>query len=140
MGVQVRREGLKLRGIDSVQGYFDKRAALVHYLTHDWIRLTVERVDRANKNQKRAATLQLWIDVQEALKAWAGEPGSVDLSPLPRERADVRQLFKQAAGCIRTAASHQGKGNVKDEALIEYAMCGLWSVQGGVAPTEDRSR
>ncbi|MBT3191018.1 MAG: hypothetical protein HN341_00530, partial [Verrucomicrobia bacterium] len=45
---QIRREGLKTRGIDSVQDYLDRRASLVKYLTKEWLRLTLDHVDKEN--------------------------------------------------------------------------------------------
>ncbi len=41
---QIRRDGLKSHGIDSVQDYFDRQNSLGRYLTTEWLRLTLDHV------------------------------------------------------------------------------------------------
>lgn len=117
---ELRRETLKKRGMDSVEDYYAKRADLIDYLTHDWLRFTTDKVDRENKNQSKAKTLPLWKNVQKAFKNWTGEPPGKLLEPLPKEQADVRNLIKQAVGVCKTAAEYQGKNLKSIEDLIEY--------------------
>ena len=122
---EIRREALKEHGIDSVDGYFQKRADLVNYLVREWFRLTTEPVDRKNKNQSRAEVLPLWKNVQTVFESWAGSPTGCSLAPLNLAAVDVTQMFKQALGVIRTAAQCQGRNNLSTEELLSYAMFGL---------------
>ncbi len=57
---RIRRDGLKSHGIDCVQDYLDRRESLAKYLTTEWLRLTLDHVDKKNKNQSKARTLPLW--------------------------------------------------------------------------------
>jgi len=116
---ELRREALKERGIDTVEDYYAKRADLVHYLTN-WLRFTANKVDRENKNQSKARTLPLWNKVRKAFKRWAGEPPGRSLEPLPKEKANVRNLMKQALGVVKAAAGFQGKEITDREGLIAY--------------------
>ena len=117
---ELRREALKERGIDTVEDYYAKRADLVHYLTHNWLRFTANKVDRENKNQSKARTLPLWNKVRKAFKRWAGEPAGRSLEPLPKGKANVRNLMKQALGVVQAAAGFQGKEIADREGLIAY--------------------
>lgn len=117
---ELRREALKERGIDTVEDYYTKRADLVAYLTYDWLRFTVNKVDRENKNQSKARTLRLWNKVRKAFKRWTGEPAGQSLEPLPKARANVRNLLKQTIGVARTAAGYQGETPVDLEELLDY--------------------
>jgi hypothetical protein len=126
---EIRRQALKDRGIDSVNDYCTKRPDLVYYLADEWFRFTADIVDRENKNQSRAKVLPLWKEVQAAFQSWAGCPQGCSLAPLDLERVDVRQLFKQALGVIKTAARYQGRSNLKNEELLAYARGGLkWAL------------
>lgn len=118
---ELRREALKERGIDTVEDYYAKRADLVHYLTHDWLRLTANKVDRENKNQSKARTLPLWNKIRKAFKRWAGEPPGMSLEPLPKASANVRNLMKQGFGVVQSAARYQGKEINTVGKLLEYA-------------------
>lgn len=106
---EIHREALKERGIDSVGDYYTKRADLVHYLTHDWIRLTETKPDRKNKNQSKAETLGVWKLVQDGFLRFAGGPNGKSLAPLDKEAANVKDLLKQCIGTALTAATHKGR-------------------------------
>ena len=116
---QIRRDGLKTRGIDNVQDYLDRRASLAKYLTTQWLRLTLDHVDKINKNQSKARTLPLWQDVSNHLVAW-GNNANAPLTPLPKAKADVEQLFKQMLGVAKAAAKYQGKKSMNDDELLRY--------------------
>ena len=117
---ELRREALKERGIDTVEDYYAKRADLVHYLTHNWLRFTANKVDRENKNQSKARMLPLWNKVRKVFKRWAGEPVGRSLEPLPKGRANVSNLMKQALGVVQAAAGFQGKEIADRDGLIAY--------------------
>lgn len=117
---ELRRDALKDRGIDAVEDYYTKRADLVSYLTHEWIRFTTYQVDRENNNQSKAETLPIWLKAREAFLNWTGKPPGRSLAPVPKEEADVRNLIKQAMGVGKTAAEYQGKELNTTEELIAY--------------------
>ncbi len=117
---ELRREALKDRGIDTVEDYYAKRADLIAYLTHDWLRFTANKVDRENKNQSKTRMLPLWNKVSKAFKNWAGSPLGLTLEPLPKEKADVRNLIKQAVGAITAAAGFQDVKLKNLEEAIDY--------------------
>jgi hypothetical protein len=58
--------------------------------------------DRGNRNQSREKESELWTEVREAFKAWAGKERSV---PLPRIRdgVEAEKLMMQAQGVILSA-------------------------------------
>jgi hypothetical protein len=120
---QIRRDGLKLRGIDCVQDYLDRRASLASYLTTEWLRLTLDHVDKKNKNQSKARTLPLWEAVGDRL-VWWGAGADAPLDPLPKGKADVDQLIKQMVGVGRAAARFQGKEDLTDDELLAYMVKG----------------
>lgn len=116
-------KGWKSHGIDSVQDYFDRQNSLGRYLTTEWLRLTLDHVDKKNKNQSKARTLPLWLEVSEKLSS---RPVEFDapLDPLPKEKADVDQLIKQMVGVGRAAARFQGKEDLTDDELLAYMVKG----------------
>jgi hypothetical protein len=121
---QIRRDGLKSHGIDTVQDYLDRRASLASYLTEEWLRLTAAHVDKKNKNQSKARTLPLWQEVSENLVAW-GAGATAELDPLKKEDANVLQLFKQMLGVAKAAAKFQGKDGLTDKDLLAYTTAKL---------------
>jgi hypothetical protein len=117
---EMHREALAKRGIDSVEDYFLKRADLIHYLAHDWLRLTAVKVDRENKNQSKTPTLAHWLMVQNGFQEWTGTPRGLPLDPLPKERVSVTQLIKQIRGVGKRAGKDQGKTFANTEELLTY--------------------
>ncbi len=106
---QLRRDAIKSRGINSVEDYFEKRADLIFYLTHKWIRFLETIPDRKNKNQSKIPTLEIWKNIQNSFQNFAGQKKGISLAPLDKEKADVRQLLKQGLGVLESAAAHKGK-------------------------------
>jgi hypothetical protein len=117
---EIHREALKERGIDSVGDYYKKRADLVRYLTHEWIRLTETKPDRKNKNQSKAETLGVWKLVQDGFQNFAGNPVGESLAPLDKAKANVKDLLKQCSGTAYTAATHQGREIQSVDDLCEF--------------------
>lgn len=117
---ELGREFLKKKGVDSVEDYHRKRAALLSYLTHDWMRFTQDQVDRENKNQSKARTLPIWEKIREAFLDWAESDPNVSLAPLDKSKANVSHLIKVVAGVTRTAAKCQGKTIETLEDFSEY--------------------
>jgi len=117
---EMHREALAKRGVGSVESYFAKRADLIHYLTHEWLRLTEHAVDRENKNQSKASILAQWAMVQSGFQEWTGTPRGLPLDPLPKERVPVTQLIKQIRGVGKRAGKDQGKTFANTEELLAY--------------------
>lgn len=132
---ELGRDFLKKKGVDSVDDYYRKRAALLKYVSHDWIRFTQNQVDRENKNQSKAKTLALWLHVQEFFLQWAGSDWNVSLAPLEKSKANVSHLTKVAAGVIKTAAKEQGISIQTTEAFLDYFMTNIKSY--GVSVTTE---
>jgi len=116
---ELRREALKEHGIDTPDDYFCKRADLAAYLCNEWIRFTVDAVDRANTT--RATVLPLWLTVADGFRAWTGEPAGLLLTPLEPGYVNVEQLERQGVGVLLTAAVQSFKAN-NVEQFTEY--CG----------------
>lgn len=97
---QLRREGLKSLGVDTVEDWLHKRAAIVAYLCGEWCRLVTD-VDKDNGNHTRAVLMEEWEAVREAFAAWTGraDPAERKTTPAP----DAEALVKQAAGCLMSA-------------------------------------
>ncbi|HSQ42902.1 MAG TPA: hypothetical protein VLM37_11535, partial [Fibrobacteraceae bacterium] len=76
---ELGRDFLKKKGVDSVEDYYTKRAALLNYVTHDWMRFTQNQVDRENKNQSKAMTLPIWQQVRDYFLQWAGSNWDAEL-------------------------------------------------------------
>jgi hypothetical protein len=106
---------------------------LIHYVTHDWLRLTQDKVDRENKNQSKSTTLKFWRDVQKSFGEWAGAPDDQKLKPLPKGKTDVSQLFKQMFGLGITAGKYQDINLSTLEELLKYINEGVALVGRGKA-------
>jgi len=63
--------------------------------------------------------LPLWQEASEKLVEW-GNGANAPLDPPPKGQANVDQLLKMAAGAIRSAAQHRGKGDLSGNDLLAY--------------------
>ncbi len=123
---ELGRKALTDRGIDTVSDYFERRADLVRYFAHDWVRFTKSKPDRTHTT--RATTSPLWRRIQEGFAAWTGRPIGYPLEPLPRESIDTAMLIKSAAGMVMTAAVRRGQFFERQEQLLGYAVRELSAV------------
>jgi hypothetical protein len=87
---------LKEFGVDTVDDWKRKRAAIIDKLTTDRLRFTHGPVDR--NHAKRSKTHPLWERTQEAYREWKGLSVGADLTPLPIGHADTRKLVAQMVG------------------------------------------
>lgn len=117
---EMGRDFVKKKGVDTVEDYYRKRAALMKYLTESWMRFTQDHVDRKNKNQAKARTLPIWEQVRDAFLEWAASDPNVRLEPLDKSQANVSHLIKVVAGVTKTAAKCQGKTIETLEDFSEY--------------------
>lgn len=107
---QLRRETLRDRWqVDTIDDYKRKRRQIVEWLTHEWMRIVVERPDRENRNQTRVETAPLWVMVQQAFFAWVGK--NTIPRVLRREvlRPAVVALGKQMSGVLTTIYASLGR-------------------------------
>jgi hypothetical protein len=113
---KARREKLKERGINTLADWEEKKAGFCAWLTQDWFRMTEGEVDRTHTTQ--AETWFLWKMVQAMFEDWCGKAPS-----LPKARlninANVKQLVKQAAGCMTQAFVLSGVTSYNLEAFAE---------------------
>lgn len=103
---QLRRDFLKLRGVDTVADWFRLRASILAYLTTGWVRFVDEGFDRRHTN--RARTLPIWEKIAAAFLAWARGKIDIPLSPVPSRPIDVRALVRQSRGCFERACAMLG--------------------------------
>ena len=135
---QLNRGALKQRGIDSPADYLLKRGDLIHYLCQDWIRFTARAVDKTNTT--RARVLPLWKKVATGFANWAGSSTGQDLSPLPTDTMDVRQLLKQAIGAVLTAAVLQGLSPQTPIHVISYVTAAFTPLLGKMRLADEVAR
>ena len=105
---ELRREALKARGIDTIEDFFEKRAALVEYLSTEWFRYLVTD-GRKDQRKRRWPTHPDWEIVQQGFRDVFQGRLDMDLSPLPKAECDVSALGKQAFGVVMKAAECQGQ-------------------------------
>lgn len=124
---ELGREELKSRGITNLKTMEAGMKALVDYLTHEWLRFTTEVPDRENGNQARAVASAEWEEVKRCFnEVVTGEPDYVP-EPEHSKGVDMKQLTKQALGCIaRIFAAADKLPTTKDQVWTEV---GTFSVQ-----------
>ncbi len=109
---EIGRAQLKKHGVDSLEDWLEKRAAICEKLSSKWFRLTEGPVDR--KHADRAGTLPDWEAVRGAFAGWCGLVGDVELIPIESEQMDVSRYWKSAVGLIKSGLALAGK-NIVDE-------------------------
>lgn len=107
-------------GIDTVDDYFEMRAALGHYLTHQWLRFCGEDFDR--RQPKRASTMPVWERVQCDMAQWTGNAAPRLYSPLKRREVSVEDLMLQCRGCMEAAAARCGLYVEQPDDLFYFAL------------------
>lgn len=118
---QLRRQKLRMLGIDSFADWLAKRASVVHYLTHDWMRLTDGPVDR--KHPDRTAVLTEWQEVQGAFASWAGAGPLVDLSPIPTQPMPADRYVKSIVGLWISLFARSGVEIQDNEMFVHEGLC-----------------
>lgn len=119
---QLRSEILKERDCGgSVERVFEKLPLLCDWLTSKWLRLTDAAVDRKGKNQSKRSVSELWQQVQDYFRQWAGKNLESFVSPIKRCQASGKMLKKQTAGCLATLfVKQRSEGGDVREWLIEW--------------------
>jgi hypothetical protein len=103
---QLRREKLKQLGIDNLADWMEKRAAVVHYLTHSWFRLTDGPVDR--KHPDRTPILPQWREAQDAFAAWTGNGAGPALEAIESQSMPPEHFLKTIVGSFVSLFARTG--------------------------------
>lgn len=103
---QLRRGKLTKLGIDHFGDWMSKRASVVHYLTHSWIRFTDGEYNP--KHPERAKILPEWIEVQNAFAAWVGSGPQVELGPIETKPMPPNHYVKSAIGSFISLCAKLG--------------------------------
>ena len=117
---QLRRQKLKDLGVDTLDDWYAKRAAIAEYLTHEWIYLTTDTVD--SKHSERNQILPLWREVQQLFAQWCGEASGIALAPLPKQPINIENLIKQWVGLTLTILARLERPITGQEAFLHEAM------------------
>jgi len=117
---QISRAWLMKFGIKSVADLLANLGSIVHKLTHEFIRLTVEPVISEEKHQSRAETHPLWEAIQAAFLEGAKAPVG-KLARIRHECVNPKKLAAQAAGCLLSAALQRKLAFVTFEDFLEAA-------------------
>ncbi|MFN0133178.1 MAG: hypothetical protein ACKVW3_11725 [Phycisphaerales bacterium] len=102
---QLRREWLKEHGVDTVEDWFNKRAAVLAYLCGEWVRF----LTRADRHTDRSETLPAWAVIAARFQEWANAPRVADLAPIDKRAVKPIALVKQARGCFERLAAMVGE-------------------------------
>ena len=118
---QLRRGKLKELGVDSFSDWMDKRTSIVHYLTHDWFRLTDGPVD--HKHPDRTPTLRVWREVQGGMASWTGGRPLLELEPIPSQPMPPDHYVKSIVGSLISLFAKTGTVIDSNETFWHEAMC-----------------
>jgi hypothetical protein len=108
---ELGRDALKRYGVDGIEDWIEKRAAICERLTSSWFRLTSAPVDR--KHADRAKNHPLWNTTQAAFQSWCGDVGKVELTPLSKTEIDISKLRQQVVGRLVGIFARSGT-NIRD--------------------------
>ena len=117
---QLRREKLKQLGVDSLADWLEKRAVIVHYLTHSWFRLTDGPVDR--KHPDRTPILPEWCEVQKAFLAWTGAGPMPELEPIESQAMPPEHFVKSIIGSFVSLFARTGVSIDGNEAYFQECL------------------
>ena len=118
---QLRREKLKKLGVDSCEDWLAKRASVVHYLTHDWFRLTDGPVDQ--KHPDRTPILAVWQEVQGCMASWTGGGPLLELEPIPSQLMPPDHYLKSIVGSLISLFAKTGVVIDNNEIFWHESMC-----------------
>lgn len=106
--------------IDTVEDYFEHRAAMARYLCRQWVCFFSDGFDR--RRPDRADVAAIWQRVADDFEAWAGRAARRRYEPLTREEVPVSDLIRQAKGCIESAAARCGMVVDTNDDLYYFAL------------------
>jgi hypothetical protein len=116
----IRRERLKKFGVDTVEHWFAKRAAICEELCTKCFRLTNGPVDPDHAD--RSETLPEWLLVQAAFAEWTGKPDYINLKPLPVQNVPAMNLLLQIIGLGKSYLAKTGSKIDSNEMFIDEVM------------------
>ena len=138
---QIKGEWLRAFGIETVEQLFDRLNAIAKHMFTKFFRIVdgLTEADRANKNQSKAATSPLWLQVIEATLQWADRA----MEELKRESVEpkpvnvVKRVQRYYSAVASLAALVDGAEGMQPVELMELA-CEL-ALQNPV-PDEDMGK
>jgi hypothetical protein len=116
----IRRERLKKFGVDTVEHWFAKRAAICEELCTKCFRLTNGPVDPNHAD--RSETLPEWLLAQAAFAEWTGKPDYINLKPLPVQNVPAMNLLLQIVGLGKSYLAKTGSKIDSNEMFIDEVM------------------
>ena len=106
---RLRRDALKVKGINTMQDLQEIEPALVEWLTTKWFRILDSPKVRGHENTQ--AVHPIWSEVQDAFRAYFPGINGVrrEIQPNRKRRLSCESmpLIKQAGGCLATAIALQ---------------------------------
>jgi hypothetical protein len=116
---QLRRDELRERySCDTLDDLWNKLPHIVQKLTHEWLRMTEEHVDRVNKHQGRCNVSKLWETVQIVFAEVFGK--IMERAEAARKiRPETKRLIQQSFGCLLSSLAVDGKLPMNERELIE---------------------
>ena len=117
---RLRRDALKVKGINTMQDLQEIEPALVEWLTTKWFRILEEPKIRGHENTQ--AVHPIWQEVQETFRAYFPGINGIrrEIQPNRKRRlsCEAMPLIKQAGGCLATAIALQfGKQPSKQQLM-----------------------
>lgn len=102
---RLRRDALKVKGINTMQGLQEIEPALVEWLTTKWFRILAEPKVRGHENKQQVHPI--WQEVQSLFHAYFPGVNGIRREIPPNSKrqlsCEVMPLIKQAGGCLATA-------------------------------------
>lgn len=116
----LRRDALKVKGINTMQDLQEIEPALVEWLTTKWFRILAEPKVRGHENKQQVHPI--WQEVQELFRAYFPGINGVRREIQPNRKrqlsCEVMPLVKQAGGCLATAIALKfGKQPTKQQLM-----------------------
>jgi len=126
--LELGRERLKRLGVDSIDDWLEKRAAICEKMTREWCRLTAGPVDRNHAD--RSEMHSIWERTREAFARWCGESGEVDLTPLLKALPDSSRQVSQAVGILKGVFARAGTEVTDNEQFVREAIFAIRDIMG----------
>lgn len=118
---QCSRAFLLEKGIDSPADLRVKASHLFHHVCTDKFRITDRPVDRASKNQSRAAMHDLWTALVGAGEVVFGKIDG-ELIPVDRSLISPIRVFKQGFGCFVSGFKQMGVPITRRAELVRHVV------------------
>jgi hypothetical protein len=127
---RLRRDALKVKGINTMQDLQEIEPALVEWLTTKWFRILDAPKVRGHENTQRVHSI--WQEVQDAFRRYFPGINGVrrEIQPNRKRRVSCESmpLIKQAGGCLATAIALQFGKQASKQQLMQAINAVLESI------------